>query len=433
MRTTTHLGRRLAALLATGALAAGLGLVMSPEAQAAPNRGTLSITPTTGNELTGLTATISTACPAGAGGLLAYVTGPGIGTETLIQGNRPANDTTFQISGVFKDVFQANAITSPSGIFTVRVACLAEDAFTETGEYTQTVTFTPRSESGNPVPNGGTFVVNANAKPATTTTLAVPTPGDPVIQGTSVTLNATVALTSDAGTPAAGSVQFKAGTTNLGAAQPLTAGAASLTTTAIPAGTQNLTAVYVPGANEFAPSTSAARSYVVAAPAVITGTPRVDSTIGCSGPSGGTRTFTWKRNGVVVPSITTSTFKVPASWANTTVVCAITTTKDATSVTRTSAGKKIAVGLAPKAVKRPSILGTPRVGKVLTCAKGTWTPTPTSYKYVWLRAGKLVAGKTTATYKTTRLDKGKLVTCRVTTVKAGYAAGVATAAAKKVT
>jgi N-acetylneuraminic acid mutarotase len=99
----------------------------------------------------------------------------------------------------------------------------------------------------------------ANATATTTTLTPVPTP-NPSTYGVSVTLTASV--TSTAGAPPNGeNVTFLSGTTTLGTAQ-LSSGVASLNSTALPAGTDSISAVYGGDAN-FAGSTSTAVSQVV--------------------------------------------------------------------------------------------------------------------------------------------------------------------------
>jgi N-acetylneuraminic acid mutarotase len=95
---------------------------------------------------------------------------------------------------------------------------------------------------------------------ATTTTLTpVPTPS-PSYYGESVTLTASV--TSSGGAPPNGeNVTFLSGTTSLGTAQ-LSSGTAVLATTALPEGTDSITAVYG-GDADFAGSTSTAVSQIV--------------------------------------------------------------------------------------------------------------------------------------------------------------------------
>ncbi|RYG57010.1 MAG: hypothetical protein EON56_03215 [Alphaproteobacteria bacterium] len=78
------------------------------------------------------------------------------------------------------------------------------------------------------------------------------------------------------------------------------------------------------------------------------------------------------------------------------------------------------------------MLGTAKVGRILTCSKGTWSPAATSYKYQWFRGTTALRGKVASTYKTVAADKGKLVTCKVTALKTGYTSGLAAATARKI-
>ena len=139
------------------------------------------------------------------------------------------------------------------------------DTFTETFSTTATTTspvgqypIVP-SVSGNHLSNytvvivDGTLTVTATP---TTTTLTAPASST---YGTSVTLTATV--TSTGGTPS-GSVTFLSGTTVLGTGTLNGSGVATLNTTAIPGGTDSLTATY-PATGNFGTSTSSASSITV--------------------------------------------------------------------------------------------------------------------------------------------------------------------------
>ena len=83
-------------------------------------------------------------------------------------------------------------------------------------------------------------VYTAQTTTATTTTLAV-TPGSPQVAGTNETLTATVSPAA-----ATGTVQFEDGTTAIGSPVAVTGGTASTTTSALPVGTDNLSAVFTP-------------------------------------------------------------------------------------------------------------------------------------------------------------------------------------------
>jgi beta-lactam-binding protein with PASTA domain len=87
---------------------------------------------------------------------------------------------------------------------------------------------------------------------------------DPVIVGHSVTFTATVS-----GKSPSGSIQFMDGATTLGSPVALVAGAAALGTSALPIGTQSITAIYS-GDTANAPSTSAVLNEVVSPNATAT-------------------------------------------------------------------------------------------------------------------------------------------------------------------
>ncbi|MGH2874023.1 MAG: putative Ig domain-containing protein [Solirubrobacteraceae bacterium] len=68
----------------------------------------------------------------------------------------------------------------------------------------------------------------------------------------------------------------------------------------------------------------------------------------------------------------------------------------------------------PASTKAPTISGSPRAGRQLTCAPGSWTGSPTSYSYQWNRDGTPIAGATRSTYTVAVIDQGNTLTCAVT-------------------
>lgn len=126
-------------------------------------------------------------------------------------------------------------------------------------------------------PNAGTIATSGKYTFAvdavnTTTTLAA-TPASPQVEGTPVTLTATVTQAKGTDKPT-GTVQFKDGTTNLGTPVAVDAtGKAVLTTSDLTVGSHSLTAEYVPADGAFNGSVSAASTFqVTAAPAATTTT-----------------------------------------------------------------------------------------------------------------------------------------------------------------
>jgi hypothetical protein len=71
-------------------------------------------------------------------------------------------------------------------------------------------------------------------------------------------------------------------------------------------------------------------------------------------------------------------------------------------------------------VATPTITGTAAVGSALTANPGTWSPTPDSFTYQWLRNDAEIAGATASTYTVGTADQGAKLAVIVTAIKAGY-------------
>lgn len=72
---------------------------------------------------------------------------------------------------------------------------------------------------------------------------------------------------------------------------------------------------------------------------------------------------------------------------------------------------------APANLVAPAISGNTSVGETLTCSTGTWSGSPVSFAYQWVRAGVNISGATSSTYLLVTADIGD-VTCRVTATNA---------------
>ena len=200
------------------------------------------------------------------------VTVTAVGTVTLqasqpgdAQHNAATATQTFQVTPAALSATAANAsrdFGAPNPAFTGTVTgAVGSDSFSETFSTTATAasnvgTYPIVPALTGPVSNytvtatNGILTVNGAA-----TTTAVSAPAS-ATSGSSVTLTATV--TSSAGTPG-GSVTFSAGATSLGVGT-LTGGVASLDTTALPAGSDTVTATYTAAGNFAGSSGTAAIS-----------------------------------------------------------------------------------------------------------------------------------------------------------------------------
>ncbi|MYU48359.1 glycoside hydrolase Chb [Streptomyces sp. SID7803] len=71
------------------------------------------------------------------------------------------------------------------------------------------------------------------------------------------------------------------------------------------------------------------------------------------------------------------------------------------------------------------------MGKVLKVARGTWTPTPSSYTYQWYAGGKAIKGATKTSLTLRTAQKGKKITVKVTARRTGHSDGSALSKATK--
>ena len=76
----------------------------------------------------------------------------------------------------------------------------------------------------------------------------------------------------------------------------------------------------------------------------------------------------------------------------------------------------------------PTIGGAAAVGSTVTANPGTWTPTPDSFGYQWLRDGAAIDGATQPTYDVTLADANHMVSVTVTANKADFGSAAATSA-----
>jgi Fibronectin type III domain/Protein of unknown function (DUF3616) len=150
----------------------------------------------------------------------------------------------------------------------------------------------------------------------------------------------------------------------------------------------------------------------------LSGESKVGGTLACStgewtGKPAPTFTYEWQRDGARIGGATESTYKAVATDAGHLVRCVVTATNAAGSAAANSAATTI--DAAPADLVAPTIGGTPRPGKTLTCSTGEWSGVPTpSFAFAWLRDGTAIPGAEAAGYELTAADVGHQVSCEVT-------------------
>jgi hypothetical protein len=119
-------------------------------------------------------------------------------------------------------------------------------------------------------------------------------------------------------------------------------------------------------------------------------------------------------NCVAIPGATSATYIPTGSITGHTVQVEVTAVNTAGSVGAASAVTGLILS-PPVNLTAPSITGTPTVGDTLTAANGSWSYSPTGYKYLWLDCNSSgtscteIPGATSASYVLTGTDAGHTV------------------------
>ena len=138
--------------------------------------------------------------------------------------------------------------------------------------------------------------------------------------------------------------------------------------------------------------------------------------------------YRWYRGTTAITGATGRTYTLTRADAGRSITVRVTAHRTgSTSKTARSGAATVPI----YSTKRPTISGTPRLGRTLTANRGSWTPTPTSYSYRWYRGSTPISGATQRTYRLTSRDVGAKVRVRVTAHRAGSRSGVATSAATR--
>jgi hypothetical protein len=168
----------------------------------------------------------------------------------------------------------------------------------------------------------------------------------------------------------------------------------------------------------------------------VTGTVRVGSTLTCAVTYTGAETvsYSWKRNGATIAGAGARTRTLVPADLGTRITCASGATGGGRTLAPATSPSTVVVaaGPAPRATTRPSVRGTKLVGRTLTAKHGTWSPAATSYRYQWLRDGKVIKGATSSRYKLPARAKGHRISVRVTARATGYLPGTATSTSVRI-
>jgi hypothetical protein len=124
--------------------------------------------------------------------------------------------------------------------------------------------------------------------------------------------------------------------------------------------------------------------------------------------------YQWLRNGVAIAGATTSAYTPVGADVGTNLSVQVTATNAVGSTAAVSAAIPITT-TPPVIVTHPVISGNSgapgvgAVGDVLTTTNGTWTNSPTSYQYQWIRNNIAIPGANSQNYTTLAADNGATI------------------------
>jgi hypothetical protein len=147
--------------------------------------------------------------------------------------------------------------------------------------------------------------------------------------------------------------------------------------------------------------------------------------------SGTTYTYQWYRGTAAISKATKVSYSIASADLNKEIkVRIIAKRSGATAVTRVSTAANYTV---TPLTKLPTFTGTIAIGQDLVLDTREYTNGGSTTAIQWLRSGKAIAGATGATYRLQALDKGKVISVKVTAGAPGFlSTSSASAATQKV-
>ncbi|MFJ3402784.1 hypothetical protein [Promicromonospora sp. NPDC090134] len=175
-----------------------------------------------------------------------------------------------------------------------------------------------------------------------------------------------------------------------------------------------------------APTAAVAPGTFTAPKPTIKGTAKVGATLtatrGTWSPAPSSVKYVWKANGTTISTRTSSTFVVPASAKGKRLTVTVIGSRTGYTTRTVASAATSTVAAGTFTAPRPTITGTKRVGSTLTVSRGTWSPAPSSVKYVWKADGVTISTRTSNRFVIPARARGKHLTVTVTGSRAGYTA-----------
>jgi subtilisin family serine protease len=136
-------------------------------------------------------------------------------------------------------------------------------------------------------------------------------------------------------------------------------------------------------------------------------------------PSDVSVSYRWRLDGRSIRGATRSELTMRSEWRGHDITVSATVAKSG-YVVKTVTSAAATVGGAYTTSSNPTISGSTRVGSTLKVARGTWSPTPSSFSFQWYADGQRISGATESSYTLKGTEYNKKITVSVRSYRAGY-------------
>lgn len=181
---------------------------------------------------------------------------------------------------------------------------------------------------------------------------------------------------------------------------------------------------YEPTVLTSAPTAAVIPAMFTAPQPTITGTVKVGKTVtvspGSWSPTPSSAEYVWKADGVRIATPTPYKLVIPSSVRGKTLTVTIVGYREGYATKYVTSAPTAPVAAGTFTAPRPTITGTVKVGKTLTVSRGSWSPSPSSVKYVWKANGVRIATRTTNKLVVPSSVRGKTLTVTIVGYRSGY-------------
>jgi hypothetical protein len=136
--------------------------------------------------------------------------------------------------------------------------------------------------------------------------------------------------------------------------------------------------------------------------------------------------YSWRRSGSTEVIGTNPTYTLVNADAGRTITVTVSAVKPGYALRNVQSVATTSIVSAFEFSPNPVITGDNTVGQLLTADVSGWSPTPTTFRYVWRRDGVAIANATSATYRLVAADANKAITVVVTASRTGFESPVLT-------